>query len=45
MAKFSKLLQKEDFEKAMEMKTNLIETEQVPKEELDKIKIDTKNLF
>ena len=29
----------------MEMRTNLIENENVAKEELDKVKIDTKNLF
>jgi len=29
----------------MEMKTNLIENENVPKEELDKVKINTKSLF
>lgn len=27
------------------MRTNLIENENVPKEDLDKVKIDTKNLF
>ena len=43
--KFSKHLNKEDFIKAMEMKTNLIENENVSKEELDKIKINTKNLY
>ena len=29
----------------MEMRTNLVENENVPKEELDRAKIDTKNLF
>ena len=29
----------------MDMKNNLIENENVPKEELDKVKINTKSLF
>lgn len=45
LSKFSKELEKEDFERAMEMKTNLIENESVAKEDLDKVKINTKELY
>ena len=43
--KFSRSLNRDDFDKALEMKTNLIENENVPKEELDKIKISTRALY
>ena len=45
MDKFSRSLDREDFDKALEMKTNLIENENVAKEELDKVKISTRALY
>jgi len=43
--KFSRSLAAPDFEAALEMKTNLLESESVPKEELDKTKIATRALY
>ena len=43
--KFSRSLVREDFESALQMKTDLLENEAVPKEELDKTKIGTKALY
>jgi len=45
MQLFSKKFSKEDFDKAMELKNSLIENEGVPKEDLDKVKVDSKNIF
>lgn len=45
MEKFSKSLAREDFDSALQMKTNLMENDNVPKEELDKVKINTRALF
>lgn len=44
-AKFSKELQEEDFDKAMKIKNDLIENDHIPKEELDKVKINTNELY
>lgn len=38
-------MDKADYDKAMEMKTDLLENDEVPKEELDNIKINTNSLF
>jgi len=38
-------LGKADYDKAMEMKTDLLENDEVPKEELDAIKINTNSLY
>lgn len=45
MEKFSKSLAREDFESALTMKTELIESENVAKEELDKVKVSSRALF
>ena len=45
MEKFSKSLSREDFESALTMKTELIEGENVAKEELDKVKVSSRALF
>mmetsp|Transcript_37875 Transcript_37875/g.57953 ORF Transcript_37875/g.57953 Transcript_37875/m.57953 type:complete len:200 (+) Transcript_37875:1-600(+) len=44
-AAFSKSLEEEDFDRAMKLKNDLIENDNVNKEELDKIKINTNALF
>ena len=43
--KFSRSLAREDFETALQMKTNLMENEGVAKEELDKARIGTRALY
>ena len=43
--KFSRSLVRGDFESALQMKTDLMENEGVPKEELDKTKIGTRALY
>jgi vacuolar-type H+-ATPase subunit I/STV1 len=43
--KFSRSLAREDFESALQMKTDLMENEGVTKEELDKTKIATRALY
>lgn len=45
MEKFSKSLAREDFESALKMKTELIENDNVAKEELDKVKVSSRALF
>lgn len=43
--KFSRSLAREDFESALQMKTDLMENEGVTKEELDKTRIGTRSLY
>lgn len=38
-------LKKEDLEKLNELKTDLIENDHVPKEQLDKLKVNTNSLY
>lgn len=45
MEKFSRSLAHEDFDTALQMKTDLMENEGVPKEELDKARISTRALY
>ena len=45
MEKFSKSIKKEDFEEAMKLKQDLVENENVPQEELDKVKVTTNKIY
>ena len=45
MADFSKSYKSADFEKAMKMRDDLIDNENVPKDELDKVHVGTHKLF
>ena len=43
--KFSLSLKKDDLDKLLEIKTDLIDNDHVPKDQLDKLKVNTNSLF
>lgn len=43
--KFSMSLKKDDLEKLLSLKTDLIDNDHVPREQLDKLKVDTNSLY
>lgn len=44
-ATFSKSLKKDDLDKLLELKTDLIENDNVPREQVDKLKVNTNSLY
>ena len=45
LLQFSKTLNQSDYDQALEKKTNLIENDNVPREDLDKIRVTTDELY